>query len=164
MKFIKELVPYIIIFVFVMLLRSYVITPVQVVGNSMLNTLHEGEVLILNKYIYHFKKIERFDIVVVKQKKEDALIKRIIGLPGETIEYKDNHLYINGKEIEDPYNDGKTEDYVLETTLGQQEYFVLGDNRSDSLDSRILGPIKQTEIKGRIDLRIWPLNKLGTIK
>lgn len=164
MKFIKEIVPYIIIFVFVLLLRSYVITPVQVVGNSMLNTLHEKEILILNKFIYRFNKIERFDIVVVKQEKEEALIKRVIGLPGETVEYKDNHLYINGEEIEDPYNDEKTEDYILETTLGKEEYFVLGDNRSDSLDSRILGPIEQEEIKGRIDLRIWPFNKFGIIK
>lgn len=164
MKFIKELIPYVIIFVIVVLLRSYVITPVQVVGDSMLNTLHEGEILILNKFIYRFKEIERFDIVVVKQDDDDAIIKRIIGLPGETVEYKDNQLYINGVEMDDPYNDGKTEDYVFDATLGDDEYFVMGDNRSDSLDSRILGAIPKKEIQGRIDLRIWPFNKIGTVK
>ena len=151
MKFIKELIPYIIIVIVVALIREFLVTPALVVGDSMVNTLHNNE-------------IKRFDIVVVRQKGKDAIIKRVIALPGETVEYKDNKLYINGKEMEDPYNDGKTEDYLLDGVIGENEYFVVGDNRSNSADSRMIGLIDKSDIKGRIDLRIFPFTKFGKVK
>ena len=164
MKFIKELIPYIIIVIVVALIREFLVTPALVVGDSMVNTLHNNDVLILDKIVYRFNEIKRFDIVVVRQKGKDAIIKRVIGLPGETVEYKDNKLYINGKEMEDPYNDGKTEDYLLDEVIGENEYFVVGDNRSNSADSRMIGLIDKSDIKGRIDLRIFPFTKFGKVK
>lgn len=164
MKFIKELIPYIIIVIVVALIREFLVTPALVVGDSMVNTLHNNDVLILDKIVYRFNEIKRFDIVVVRQKGKDAIIKRVIALPGETVEYKDNKLYINGKEMEDPYNDGKTEDYLLDEVIGENEYFVVGDNRSNSADSRMIGLIDKSDIKGRIDLRIFPFTKFGKVK
>lgn len=164
MKFIKELIPYIIILIVVALIREFLVTPALVVGDSMVNTLHNNDVLILDKIVYRFNEIKRFDIVVVRQKGKDAIIKRVIALPGETVEYKDNKLYINGKEMEDPYNDGKTEDYLLDGVIGENEYFVVGDNRSNSADSRMIGLIDKSDIKGRIDFRIFPFTKFGKVK
>ena len=85
MKFIKELIPYIIIVIVVALIREFLVTPALVVGDSMVNTLHNNDVLILDKIVYRFNEIKRFDIVVVRQKGKDAIIKRVIGLPGETV-------------------------------------------------------------------------------
>ena len=164
MKFIKELIHYIIIVIVVALIREFLVTPALVVGDSMVNTLHNNDVLILDKIVYRFNEIKRFDIVVVRQKGKDAIIKRVIALPGETVEYKDNKLYINGKEMEDPYNDGKTEDYLLDGVIGENKYFVVGDNRSNSADSRMIGLIDKSDIKGRIDLRIFPFTKFGKVK
>lgn len=95
-KFIKDLIPYIIIIIIVVLIRTFIVTPAIVVGDSMVPTLKEGQILLLNKYTYRFNDIKRNDIIVIKVGKSE-IIKRVIGLPGETIEYKDNILYINGR-------------------------------------------------------------------
>ena len=110
-KFIKELIPYIIIIVVVVLIRSYIITPVIVVGDSMVPTLKDNQILLLNKLDYKLNEIERYDIVVVKVGKSE-IIKRVIGLPGENIEYRNNTLYIDGHEVETEYN-FETEDFTL---------------------------------------------------
>ena len=96
MKLFKEILPYICVILFVILLRTFIITPVQVVGTSMVPNLKNGELMILNKITYKFNDIKRFDIVVVDYPKE-PLIKRVIGLPGEKVEYKDNKLYKKSK-------------------------------------------------------------------
>ena len=90
-KYIKDLVPYIVIIIVVILIRTFIATPVIVVGDSMAPTLKEGQWLLLNKISYQFKEIERYDIVVIKMEKSE-IIKRVIGLPGETIEYRNNIL------------------------------------------------------------------------
>jgi len=163
MKRLKELLPYIIILVLVVLVRSFIITPVRVDGASMQPTLHDGEILFLKKYD---KSFERFDIVVVNYD-NDRLVKRIIGLPGESIYYKNNHLFINGQKIELENYDFDTADFELwqlgYTKVPKNHYFVMGDNRYDSKDSRIIGSISSKNLIGTTSYRLWPFNKIGTI-
>lgn len=159
-KFIKEVYPYVIIIISVILFRTFIATPVMVSGSSMYDTLEGNEVLILNK----LAKIDRYDIVVIDyEEDEDHLIKRVIGLPKETVKIENSYIYINGKKIADKYANGKTEDN-MEITLKSDEYFVLGDNRIVSKDSRYIGPIKAKNIEGTAKVVIWPLNKIGIVK
>ena len=161
---VKELLPYVIILVSVILIRTFIVSSVRVDGNSMLTTLKNGETLLLKKYD---KKLERFDIIVFTNGK-DKLIKRVIGLPGEHVEYKDNKLYINGAEVEDVKLLTKTNDFKLEdlgvSVIPDNYYFVLGDNRTNSTDSRIIGLISINDIKGTVDFRIFPFDKFGSIE
>ena len=147
-KIIKQLIPYIVIIIVVVLIRSFVVTPVIVVGDSMKPTLNEGQILILNKLDYRFNEIERYDIVVIKVGKSE-IIKRVIGLPGETIEYRNNILYIDGHEETSDYN-FDTEDFTLKSIcncdkIPEDKYLVLGDNRQVSSDSRIIGLIDKKD-------------------
>lgn len=164
MKYIKELVPYIIIIIVVVLLRTFIITPVRVNGPSMNSTLNDGDILLLEKYDTDF---QRFDIVVLKYNGE-KLVKRVIGLPGETIEYKDNTLYINNKKINEPFLVEETEDFSLKK-LGYDKipdgyYFVVGDNRDNSLDSRFIGLIPKDTMEGKVVFRLFPFKNFGKIK
>ena len=173
-KFIKEWGPYLIIIVAVILVRTYIVTPVVVRGDSMYDTLRDGEVLFLGKINYRFHEIQRFDIVVIKDLDGDAIIKRVIGLPGDNIEYKDDVLYINGKAYDKRFTSDVTEDFTLEEICQIHEigcvdkipddmYLVLGDNRDVSADSRVKGLIKRSQIKGKAIFRLWPLNKIGIL-
>ncbi len=162
-KIIKTLLPYIVIVVVVVLIRTFIITPVIVVGDSMYPTLDDGQILLLNKIDYKFNDIERFDIVVIKLEKNE-IIKRIIGLPGETVEYRNNVLYINGHEIENEYN-FETDDFTLKSIcncskIPDGKYLVLGDNRTVSSDSRIIGLIDEKDIKGKTTISLWPVKKV----
>ncbi len=160
-KFIKELIPYIVIIVVVVLIRTFIATPVIVVGDSMVPTLKENQILLLNKIDYKFNEIKRYDIVVVEVANGE-IIKRIIGLPGENIEYRDNMLYINGREEETIYN-FDTENFSLKEIcncdkIPQDKYLVLGDNREVSSDSRgPIGLIDKEAIKGSTKISIWPI-------
>ena len=161
MKFIKELIPYLVIILVVVTIRTFIVTPIVVQGESMVPTLDGGEVMVLKKYDTNY---DRFDIVVVNKSVEgDNLIKRVIGLPGETIRYRNNALYINDKVIEDIYAYGDTGNFQ-EITLGEDEYFLMGDNRAISLDSRALGIIKKQEIEGTVGIVLFPFNKFGSVK
>ncbi|MGN1358352.1 MAG: signal peptidase I [Bacilli bacterium] len=162
-KIIKQLTPYIVIIIVVVLIRSFVVTPVIVVGDSMKPTLNEGQILILNKLDYRFNEIERYDIVVIKVGKSE-IIKRVIGLPGETIEYRNNILYIDGHEETSEYN-FDTEDFTLKSIcncdkIPEDKYLVLGDNRQVSSDSRIIGLIDKKDIQGTTQISIWPIKKI----
>lgn len=160
MKVIKEVIPYIVIVVVVVLIRTFIITPVRVDGDSMKNTLKNGDILLL----YKLSSIDRFDIIVLDEEKDnEKIIKRVIGLPGETVAIKKGKIYINDKVIDDDYAYGQTSDYN-KVTLRDNEYFILGDNRLISKDSRYFGPIKDNEIKGKIVFRLFPFTKIGTVQ
>lgn len=160
MKIIKNLLPYIIIIIVVILVRTFIATPVRVNGTSMYPTLKGNEIMLLNKLGH----IDRFDIVVLKiDGKEDNLIKRIIGLPGESIEIMNGDIYINDKKIEDKYGYGITYD-IDKVTLKKDEYFILGDNRKISLDSRVFGTINKNEIKGTTNFIMYPFKSFGKVK
>ena len=158
----RELVPYAIIILVVVLIRTFLVTPVVVNGTSMTNTLQNGDTMILNKIGMKFNDIKRFQIVVIKTDKS-YLIKRVIGLPGEVISYKDGKLYINEKVVDDPYYKNNTEDFDP-VKVSNDYYFVMGDNRNDSMDSRIIGPVKKSDIMGTTKLIIFPLSNIGVAK
>ena len=162
-----------IILVVVLLVQRFIIQPVEVNGSSMETTLSDTDHLLLEKVSYTFSNPKRFDVIVFQpyQEEEDLYyIKRIIGLPGETVQIIDNIIYINGNPLFENY--GK-ENIIRDPglarepmVLGDDEYFVLGDNRNNSKDSRdgSVGSIKSSSILGRAWCRIWPLNKLTFIK
>ena len=160
-KFLKEYVPYIIVLVFVVLIKKYVVSPIKVNGDSMFKTLHDGDIMILNIVGYRFKEVKRFDIVVVREDKE-FLIKRVIGLPGEKISYHNNQLFVNGKKVKDSYGNGSTDDFSIEVPKGK--YFVLGDNRENSMDSRVFGPFSKKRILGKTKLIVFPFSRFGLKK
>ncbi len=154
------------------LIVTYVGQRTQVSGSSMESTLSDGDHLIVDKISYRFKDPERFDIIVFPyQYDEDTYyIKRIIGLPGETVQIDyDGNIYIDGELLEEDYgreviqSPGRAVEPIV---LGEDEYFVLGDNRNNSSDSReaSVGNIHRKDIIGRAFIRIWPLSKFGIIK
>lgn len=144
----------------------------KVSGPSMQNTLHNGDNLIVDKLSYRFHDPERYDIIVfpIKFEENTFYIKRIIGLPGETVQVKDGYTYINGKKLtSDIYGkEVMDEPGIAEepVKLGKDEYFVLGDNRNDSTDSRDpdVGVLKKNDLMGRAWLRIYPFNKFGLLR
>lgn|SRR5574344_2588308 len=157
-----DYIPYIIIILVVIIIRTYIATPIKVNGTSMEPTLKEDYTMILNKIGYKVKGLKRFDIVVIKTE-DTYLIKRIIAFPGESIKYMDGKLYINEKVVEDNYSKSYTEDFA-EVKLKKGEYFVMGDNRYVSKDSRIIGPIPESEILGKTNLILFPISKLGIVQ
>lgn len=168
-----ELLVYLaIIYVCVYLIPTYVIQRTIVDGPSMENTLHDGENLLVEKISYRLGNLERFDVIVFYpygREFKEYYVKRVIGLPGETIQIKENKIYINGEELKEEYgkNDLSYEGIARDAiTIGEDEIFVLGDNREVSLDSRYeeVGLVSLDDIGGKVLLRIWPFNKFGTIK
>lgn len=153
------------------LIITFVGQRTYVSGSSMENTLSDGDNLIVDKITYRFSDPRRFDIIVFPFEYGDHVyyIKRIIGLPGETVQIEDGNIYIDGEVLEESYgrevmkDAGIAEDPI---TLGEDEYFVLGDNRNDSMDSRdpSVGLIDRDDIIGRAWVRIWPLDKIGVLK
>ena len=132
MEKIRELMPYIIILIIVILLKCFVVTPIRVNGTSMIPTLHPKDIMILNKTAYYTKNPKRFDIVVVDLE-DEKIIKRVIGLPGEEVEYHNNTLYINGKKVKENIDKVDTDDYKS-GKIPKDSYLVLGDNRKGSYD------------------------------
>lgn len=159
----KDALSYLVIILVVVLIRTFIITPIRVVGSSMDKTLKQGEILLLEKVDKSYK---RYDIVVIKEGNE-RIIKRIIGMPGESIKIVEGIIYINGEAIEDKYASTYTEDFSLSKfdleVIPEDSYFVLGDNRKVSKDSRLLGPINKKQIQGKAIYRIWPFNKFGDL-
>lgn len=161
-KIFSEIKDYVIIILAVVIIRTFIVTPAIVDGSSMDNTLENGQLVLINKFIYRFDDINRFDIVVLNNDTDsDKIIKRVIGLPNEIIEYRDNVLYINGKKIETDIDFMDTEDFTAKTR--ENEYFVLGDNRPISKDSRYLGNFTKDKILGRVTIRLFPFSKFGLV-
>lgn len=149
-----------------MLFQTYVYAQTEVHNVSMQNTLADGQRLIEDKWSYHFHSPVRGDIVIINGPEHtERLVKRVIGLPGEVIDIRNGHVYINDVKLDEPYAKGETYAGALAVplTIPEGHLFVLGDNRENSLDSRSLGPIVQTSIEGKAVFRIWPIDKFGTL-
>ena len=170
----KEVLSWVLYFAVIIGLTFFIITFVgqrtKVSGQSMENTLHDGDNLIVEKLSYRFRDPKRFDIIVFpyRYEKDVFYIKRIIGLPGETVQIKDGYIYIDGELLEENFGKEVIKDPGMAytpITLGDDEYFVMGDNRNHSADSRVsdVGPIHRDELVGRAWVRMWPLNKIGVI-
>ncbi len=166
-EFIKDASKYIMVIIFVLLFFIFVMGLQQVIGPSMNPTLNEGDIIITNKFIYRFKSIERNDVVVISQD-EKYMIKRIVGLPGETVEYQNNDVLINGKAYKETFTNSETEDFTIQDlgydVIPEDMYLVLGDNRENSLDSRTFGLISKNQIIGKAWIKIWPISKMKIIK
>ncbi len=163
-----------VVLVLTYLVIHYVGQRTMVDGSSMETTLSDRDNLIVDKITYRFKDPQRFDIIVFpfQYKENTYYIKRIIGLPGETVQIDSSgNIYINGEILEESYgreiirpeNIGRASDPIV---LGEDEYFVMGDNRNNSTDSRmeIVGNIHRDDIIGRAWMRIWPFSKFGILK
>lgn len=161
-KWTSELLPYLIVLFVVLLMKQFVISPIRVNGDSMNPTLKDGDIMLLNKIGYRFQEMKRFDIVVIHDHETD-IIKRIIGLPGETISCVDGIIYIDGKELKEPFSHEETEDFE-EVQIEKDHYFIMGDNRVDSLDSRVLGALPKSEFLGHATYTILPFSRFGSKK
>lgn len=143
--------------------RYFFIKPFYVKGASMEPTFEDHEYLVIDEISYRFKDPVRGDIIVFRYPRDPKqyFIKRVIGLPGETIQITGSHVFINGEQIDESYLDEsiKTVGEIV-VTLQPDEYFVLGDNRSFSLDSRSFGPLPRQYIVGKTWIRGWPFNKI----
>lgn len=150
----------------------FLFQPHQVKGASMEPNFHDGEYILTNKYEYRFSNPKRGDVVVFKspQNPEVDFIKRIIGLPGDRVKLLNNHYYINDVMLEEPYIAAELFTYHgsylkdgQEITVPPESYFVSGDNRPRSSDSREWGPISRSAIIGKSQLRYWPFDQFGLI-
>ena len=173
----KEVLDWVVFFVILIgltlfLINTYVGQRTYISGPSMQPTLHDGDNLIVDKISYRFTDPKRYDIIVFPYRYQDDIfyIKRIIGLPGETVQIINGYVYINGELREDEvYGAEVMEDAGIASepiTLGEDEYFVLGDNRNHSSDSRDpnVGVLHRDELIGRAWVRIWPLDQIGVIR
>lgn len=167
-EFIWEMVRVAVIsLVIIIPVRYFLIQPFYVKGASMEPNFYDHEYLIIDEISYRFDHPQRGDIVVFKYPKDTKqyFIKRVIGLPGERVKIDDNKIYINGTILNEAYLSSETETVLAlrgygDVTLDKDEYFLLGDNRSQSLDSRTFGPVKREYIVGRTWLRGWPFNRV----
>lgn len=173
-SFLKEVIGWILYILIIVGMTYFIVTYVgqrtKVSGDSMEVALQDGDNLIVDKISYNFREPERFEIIVFPYKyaEKTYYIKRIIGMPGETIQIVDGYVYVNNERLDENYGlermevAGIAEDPI---ELGADEYFVLGDNRNNSSDSRdsSVGVLKREDLIGRAWVRIWPLNKFGVI-
>lgn len=155
-------------FIIIFPVRYFAAQPFKVIGSSMEPSLEGGDYLVIDKISYKFREPKRGEIVVFHSSPKDFFVKRVIGLPGETVQIKQGSVYI--------YNNNKkqwiklSENYILANTktspemkavLAENEYFVLGDNRNISVDSRSFGIVREGHLVGRVFLRLWPISKIA---
>ncbi|MCR5118105.1 MAG: signal peptidase I [Lachnospiraceae bacterium] len=159
------------VLIFTLLLVKYVGQRTVVIGQSMEKTLYNGDNLIVDKISYRFRDPKRFEVVVFPYQYEEKTyyIKRVIGLPGEKVRIAEGVIYINGEPLIENYGAEvmkKAGIAETEIQLADDEYFVLGDNRNNSKDSRdsMVGPVKKSDLIGRAWLRIFPFDKIGFVK
>ena len=165
-EFLIDSIKYVVLIIVLIAFVMYIATLQQVIGPSMSPKLKANDLLILNKLVYKLKDVKRGDVISFEYDDTKYLIKRVIGLPGETVMIKDNKLYINNKLYDEYYlnDDVITEDIEVTKVIPKNMYYVLGDNRGDSKDSREIGFIKKEDIIGKVFLRIWPITGFKLVK
>ncbi len=165
----REIFEWVMVFVvaaaLAFVVRTFIFEPVRVDGSSMLNTLENNEFMVATKFDYLFGDPERFDIVICDYPNTDDgmyRVKRVIGMPGETIELREGKLYVNGEYVEQTFDMTPNETNFGPFEVPEDSYFVMGDNRNNSKDSRspMVGPLNRKLIKGHVRAVVFPLNKM----
>jgi signal peptidase I len=150
------------------LIITFLYQPVRVEGTSMLPRLEDHDRLFINKFVYHIESIERGDIVVFHYPRdpEKSYIKRVIGLPGDRIWIDNGHVWVNGVELDESYVPDRFRDSrsMAETVLPEESYFVMGDHRSISSDSREFGAVERDLIYGKAVFVYWPAKDAGVVR
>ncbi len=165
----KELKSWILViilaFVTAFVVRTYIIQPYRIEMTSMVSTLHPNDLVLVDKISYKIHPPRRGDIVIIipPTNKKERYIKRIIGLPGETIEIKNNEVYINGKPLREPYMHSPMPQDMPPTKIPEGYVWVMGDNRSVSLDSRYFGPVPIKNIIGKAVCVYWPFSHIENL-
>jgi len=158
------LVSFALVFGFV---RPFVMEAFWIPSGSMIPTLEVGDRVLVNKFIYRFTDPERGDIIVFESvdRTNEDLIKRVVGLPGDEIAVRSGKLYVNGEPQKEPYTNKKLPDrsFFAKTTIPKDHVFVMGDNRGNSADSRVFGPLPEKNIEGEAFLRFWPPDRIGLL-
>jgi signal peptidase I len=157
-----------LIVVVVIPIRVFIISPFVVDGDSMHPTFQNLDYLIVDEFLYNFSAPKRGDVIVFRYPSNPSIfyIKRIIGLPGETVSINHGVVTVIKEDaskitLDEPYIVNEDATYTKNVSLGSEEYFVMGDNRPNSSDSRVWGPLPKKSIIGRVDLRLLPINKSG---
>ena len=168
-EFFKDSSIYILIFFIIIIIVVFIVGLAQVVGSSMQPTLRQDDIVVVSKIHYRLFSVNRFDIVSFRHQDAQYLIKRVIGLPGEHIAYFDNDLYVDGEIVEEYFlDDIRTGNFELEKidyqVIPENYYFVMGDNRDNSLDSRTIGLIKRDDLVGKSLLRIFPVHQIKIVR
>lgn len=167
-SFLRELIETVLIAVVLFLLLQIVVKNFRVTGDSMQPSFVDGQFVLVDKLSYRFADPKRGDVIVFRYPRDPSedFIKRIIGLPGETVQIADGNVYIDGHPLSEPYlHSQPTVTYhPLEITLGEDEFFVLGDNRRYSSDSRTWGAVTRRDIIGRAWLSYWPPSLWGIVR
>jgi len=147
---------------------TFLYQPVKVEGTSMLPRLEDQDRLFINKYVYNFENIERGDVIVFNYPRdpEKSYIKRVIAVPGDTIWIDEGHVYVNGAALKEPYVPKRYRDNrsMASMTLPSDQYFVMGDHRSISSDSREFGPVARHFIYGKAELVYWPYDQFKLVR
>lgn len=172
-KTIVSIVEMVVVAVITICVFRFVVIPVRIDGDSMANTLHDEDVALVNAIGVNEKNIKRFDVVVAySEELDEKIIKRVVGLPGETIAFENDVLYVDEKEVKQYFLDSyfveqscityNTENFTedFQITLGEDEYFLMGDNRLASTDSRVLGPFSIDDILGSQGVVIYPFSHI----
>jgi signal peptidase I len=158
------LVSFALVFGFV---RRFVMEAFWIPSGSMIPTLEVGDRVLVNKFIYRFTDPNRGDIIVFESvdRTNEDLIKRVVGLPGDEIAVKSGKLYVTGEPQREPYTNKKLPDrsFYAKTTVPKDHVFVMGDNRGNSADSRVFGPLPEENIEGEAFLRFWPPDRIGLV-
>lgn len=159
---VETVIPAVLIAVFITL---FLAQATQVYGQSMEPNLHAGQRVIVEKISYHFHPPRRGDIVVLRlpEQRGNFLIKRVVGLPEETIEVRDQQVFIDGQPLSEPYLDRTIRYSMSSRLIPEDSVFVLGDNRDFSNDSRSFGPVPLSNVIGRAWIRYWPLDQVGLV-
>ncbi len=167
-KAIREILSWVAVFaaaiVVAALIQFFVLEPLRVDGQSMSETLIHNEFILVSKADYWQQEPKRLDVVICRYPdREDTYVKRVVGLPGDTVEVRKDEVLVNGTALQEDYITYPADYHFGPVTLSVDEYFVLGDNRIHSTDSHVIGPLKRDAILGRVRLVIYPLDKIRSI-